>query len=140
MALSNGPSRPAGRRAPYGATGLPSAGPGRRAGGVALAGATPAGFALFFQNYSTFLAQPGIYLGGSVGQARVAWARVRARAPDASGEARGRARLRGRFEWSVLDWNEPAIGFYKKLGAVPMGDWTIFRVTGDALQRLGSDE
>jgi RimJ/RimL family protein N-acetyltransferase len=42
----------------------------------------------------------------------------------------------GRFEWSVLDWNEPAIGFYKKLGARPLDDWTIFRVTGDALAKL----
>jgi RimJ/RimL family protein N-acetyltransferase len=42
----------------------------------------------------------------------------------------------GRFEWAVLDWNEPSIGFYKRLGAVPMDDWTIFRVSGDALQRL----
>jgi len=44
----------------------------------------------------------------------------------------------GRFEWSVLDWNEPAIGFYKKLGAVPLNEWTIFRVTGDALAQLAA--
>ena len=95
----------------------------------------PAGFALFFQNYSTFLAQPGIYLEDLFV------------VPEARGLGYGRqlliylARLAaergcGRLEWSVLDWNEPAIGFYKKLGAVPMEDWTIFRLTGDALTRL----
>jgi len=95
----------------------------------------PAGFALFFQNYSTFLAQPGIYLEDLFV------------VPEARGFGYGRqlliylARLAaergcGRLEWSVLDWNEPAIGFYKKLGAVPMEDWTIFRLTGDALTRL----
>jgi GNAT superfamily N-acetyltransferase len=98
-------------------------------------GSTPIGFALFFQNYSTFLAQPGIYLEDLFV------------VPEARGHGYGRqllahlARLAGerscgRLEWSVLDWNEPAIGFYKKLGAVPMEDWTIFRLTGDALTRL----
>ena len=95
----------------------------------------PAGFALFFRNYSTFLAQPGIYLedlfvdvdkrGHGIGKAlliRLAQLAVE--------------RGCGRLEWSVLDWNEPSIGFYKNLGAKPMDDWTIFRVTGDALQTL----
>ena len=95
----------------------------------------PAGFALFFHNYSTFLAQRGLYLedlfvkpayrGRGVGRALLE--RLAAIAVE---------RNCGRFEWSVLDWNEPAIGFYKKLGAVPLEDWTIFRVTGDALKRL----
>lgn len=102
---------------------------------IGYAGATPAGFALFFQNYSTFVGRPGLYLEDLF---------VR---PEFRGHGFGRQLLAhlakiavdrgyGRFEWSVLDWNEPAIGFYKKLGAVPMADWTIFRVTGDALQRL----
>ena len=99
---------------------------------------TPVGFALFFQNYSTFLAQPGIYLEDLFV------------VPEARGHGYGRQLLAhlariaaergcGRLEWSVLDWNQPAIGFYKKLGAVPMEDWTIFRLTGDALTRLAGE-
>lgn len=96
---------------------------------------TPAGFALFFHNYSTFLAKPGIYLedifvlpahrGAGIGKALlIELARVAVE------------RDCGRLEWSVLDWNEPAIGFYKSLGAEPQDEWTIFRVTGDALTKL----
>jgi GNAT superfamily N-acetyltransferase len=95
-----------------------------------------AGFALFFPNYSTFLAKPGIYLEDLFVK------------PHARGDGLGLALLTeiarlavergcGRVEWSVLDWNEPSIGFYKKLGAVPMEEWTIFRLTGDALTTLG---
>jgi GNAT superfamily N-acetyltransferase len=102
---------------------------------IAMAGETPAGFALFFHNYSTFVGKPGVYLEDLF---------VR---PEWRGHGIGRALLShlakiaierdcGRFEWSVLDWNAPAIGFYKKLGAVPMEDWTIFRLDGDSLQRL----
>jgi len=104
---------------------------------IAYAGGEPAGFALFFHNYSTFLGKPGLYLedlfvvpkfrGAGLGRAlltRLAELAV--------------ARGCGRFEWAVLDWNEPAIGFYKKLGAKPMDDWTIFRVTGDALRSLAA--
>ncbi|HYE58107.1 MAG TPA: GNAT family N-acetyltransferase, partial [Rhodothermales bacterium] len=101
-------------------------------------GAVPAGFALFFRSYSTFLARPGLYLEDLF---------VR---PEYQGRGVGRALLvhlagiavqrgYGRFEWSVLDWNEPAIGFYKKLGAVPMDDWTVMRVAGDALLLLAGD-
>ena len=101
-------------------------------------GAT-AGFALFFHNYSTFLARPGLYLEDLFVQ------------PRFRGMGIGRrlmahlARLAldrgcGRFEWSVLDWNAPAIGFYRRLGAVGMDGWTIQRLTGDALQRLAGDE
>lgn len=96
----------------------------------------PAGFALFFHNFSTFLGQPGIYLEDLF---------VR---PVYRGRGVGRMLLEhlakiaverncGRLEWAVIDWNEPAIGFYKKLGAVPIDDWTIFRLTGDALRELG---
>lgn len=102
---------------------------------VASVDGQPAGFALFFHNYSTFLAQRGLYLEDLFVK------------PEFRGRGIGRALLQhlaslavergcGRFEWSVLDWNAPAIGFYKKLGAVPLEDWTIFRVTGDALKRL----
>ena len=102
---------------------------------IAEEGGEPVGFALFFHNYSTFLAQPGIYLEDLY---------VR---PEARGRGAGRlllahlARLAkergcGRLEWWVLDWNEPAIRFYRALGAQPMDDWTVFRVTGDALDRL----
>ena len=95
----------------------------------------PAGFALFFHNYSTFLAKPGIYLedlfvdpafrGKGVGKALLTHLAKLAV-----------ARHCGRLEWSVLDWNEPAIGFYKSLGAAPMDEWTVFRLTGDKLLRL----
>ena len=95
------------------------------------------GFALFFPNYSTFLAQPGIYLEDLYVK------------PHARGKGAGIALLKelarvalargcGRVEWAVLDWNEPSIQFYKKLGAVPMNDWTIFRLTGNALAKLGA--
>jgi GNAT superfamily N-acetyltransferase len=95
----------------------------------------PAGFALFFPNFSTFLARPGLYLEDVY---------VR---PEHRGKGLGRALLQrvaaiaaerqcGRLEWSVLDWNEPAIGFYRKLGAVPLHDWTVFRLTADAIRRL----
>ena len=95
-----------------------------------------AGFALFFHNFSTFLARRGLWLedlyvrpafrGHGVGS-RLLRA-VAAIALD---------RRCGRFEWSVLDWNAPAIGFYERLGATVMPDWRIARVTGDALDRLG---
>jgi GNAT superfamily N-acetyltransferase len=95
----------------------------------------PAGFAVFFPNYSTFLGRPGLYLEDLF---------VR---PEARGFGLGRelleylARLTiergwGRMEWRVLDWNEPSMAFYKKLGAEPLEDWTVFRLTGQALQKL----
>ncbi len=95
----------------------------------------PAGFALFFHNYSTWLARPGLYLedlfvlpecrGHGVGAALLArLARIAVE------------RGCGRMEWAVLDWNEPAIGFYRALGAVPMDEWTTYRVTGQALESL----
>ncbi len=102
---------------------------------IAEEGGEPAGFALFFHNYSTFLGRPGIYLEDLY---------VR---PEMRGRGTGRALLGhlarlavergcGRLEWWVLDWNEPAIRFYRSLGAEPMDDWTVFRVAGDALERL----
>jgi GNAT superfamily N-acetyltransferase len=102
---------------------------------IAYATDEPVGFALFFHNYSTFLGKRGLYLEDLF---------VR---PEWRGRGAGRALLThlariaadrncGRFEWSVLDWNEPAIKFYKSLGARPMDEWTIFRVAGDALATL----
>jgi GNAT superfamily N-acetyltransferase len=99
--------------------------------------ATPLGFALFFQNYSTFLAQPGIYLEDLFV------------VPAARGRGVGRELLkhlaqlaieRGcrRLEWAVLDWNAPAIGFYRRMGAVPMDEWTVFRLTGQSLSQLAT--
>lgn len=94
-----------------------------------------AGFALFFYNFSTFLARPGIYLedlfvqpafrGHGVGKALLQ--RLAALAVE---------RQCGRLEWSVLDWNVDAIGFYESVGARPQDEWTVYRVTGDALTRL----
>lgn len=99
----------------------------------------PVGFALFFHNFSTFLARPGIYLEDVF---------VR---PEHRGRGVGGALLRavaklaierncGRFEWSVLDWNESAIGFYKSQGADVLPDWRICRVTGKALENLAGAE
>jgi len=96
-------------------------------------------FALFFHNFSTFLGRPGIYLEDLYVK------------PHVRGRGYGRALLVrlaqiakerncGRFEWAVLDWNEPAIGFYKSLGARPVDEWTIFRVTGDALDALAAND
>jgi GNAT superfamily N-acetyltransferase len=92
----------------------------------------PVGFALFFHNYSTFLSKPGIYLEDlyvreafrthGVGTALLQ--AVRQLAVD---------RGCGRFEWSVLDWNQRAIEFYEKMGAKPMSEWTIYRLSGEAL-------
>jgi GNAT superfamily N-acetyltransferase len=102
---------------------------------IAEMAAKPVGFALFFGSFSTFLAKPGIYLedlfvlpeARGVGVGKALLLAVAKLAVDRNG---------GRLEWAVLDWNEPAIGFYKKLGAVPMEDWTTYRVSGDALRRL----
>jgi GNAT superfamily N-acetyltransferase len=102
---------------------------------IAYAGDTPAGFALFFPNYSTFLGKPGLYLEDLF---------VR---PEYRGQGLGLALMKrlaqiavergcGRFEWSVLDWNEPAIGFYESLGAKLMDGWSIVRVNGEALTAL----
>lgn len=98
---------------------------------------TAQGFALFFHNFSTFEGKPGIYLEDLF---------VR---PDARGSGLGKALLQhlaalaverdcARLEWSVLDWNTPSIGFYQALGARLMDDWTIMRVDGTALDRLGA--
>lgn len=97
----------------------------------------PEGFALFFSNFSTWLATSGIYLEDLY---------VR---PAARGRGLGRALLTrlaqlavergcGRLEWAVLNWNEPAIGFYKAIGAHPLDDWTTFRLSGEALRSLGA--
>jgi GNAT superfamily N-acetyltransferase len=93
------------------------------------------GFALFFHNYSTFLGQPGIYLEDLF---------VR---PKHRGEGHGKALLAhlaklavergcGRLEWSVLDWNEPSIAFYRSLGARPLDEWTVYRLDREALRVL----
>jgi GNAT superfamily N-acetyltransferase len=99
---------------------------------------SPVGFALFFHNFSTFLAQPGIYLedlfvvpehrGGGIGR----------------GLLKELARLAverecGRLEWAVLDWNRDAIGFYERVGARPNSEWTVYRLTGEALSALGRE-
>ncbi len=96
-----------------------------------------AGLALFFTNFSTWSGKPGLYLEDLYVS------------PSARGTGLGRALLQhlaalavergyARFEWSVLDWNEPAIGFYKSLGARPMDEWTVFRLDGDALAKLAA--
>ena len=96
----------------------------------------PAGFALFFHNYSTFLGQPGIYLEDLFVK------------PHYRGRGYGKALLErlatiarerncGRVEWAVLNWNKPAIDFYESLGAKPMNEWTVYRLTGKALEEFG---
>lgn len=98
-------------------------------------GTEAVGFAVFFHNFSTFLGRAGIYLEDLFVN------------PEKRGRGYGKALLShlaklavergcGRLEWSVLDWNEASIRFYKSLGAVSMDDWTIYRVTGDALTQL----
>jgi GNAT superfamily N-acetyltransferase len=98
-------------------------------------GDDPAGFALFFHTFSTFLGRPGIYLedlyvrpefrGAGIGRALlVQLARL------------ARERGCGRLEWLVLDWNGPAIGFYRSIGASPVSGWTVYRLTGEALEEL----
>lgn len=101
---------------------------------LAFEGETPAGFALYFFNYSTFLARPGLYLEDLFVQ------------PGLRGRGFGKALLLhlaklanahgcGRMEWTVLDWNQPAIEFYESLGARRMKEWQICRLTGDSLTR-----
>jgi GNAT superfamily N-acetyltransferase len=97
----------------------------------------PVGFALFFHNYSTFLGRPGIYLEDLF---------VR---EEARGEGIGTRLLAylaelaitrgcGRLEWACLDWNEPSIQFYKQMGSVPMDEWTVYRLQGDALSHMAA--
>ena len=99
----------------------------------------PVGFALYFFNFSTFLTRRGLYLEDLYVT------------PKCRGKGYGKQLMRhlaqvakqegcGRFEWSVLDWNEPAIGFYESLGATLMLDWRICRLTGEALDRFASNE
>jgi GNAT superfamily N-acetyltransferase len=98
----------------------------------------PAGFALFFHNFSTFLGRPGIYLEDLFVK------------PEFRGRGYGRALLAhlaeiarerncGRLEWAVLNWNTPAIDFYKSLGAKPQDQWTVYRLTGKTLEELRAD-
>ena len=94
-----------------------------------------AGFALFFQSYSTFLAKPGIYLEDLFVKPHLRGKGI-GRALLGKLAAIARERNYGRVEWAVLDWNAPSIAFYKKLGAVPLDDWTTYRLTGDALRDL----
>jgi GNAT superfamily N-acetyltransferase len=100
-------------------------------------GAETAGFALWFRSYSTFLARPGIYLEDlfvfPAHRGRGLGRRLLARLARTAVE-----RGYGRVEWAVLDWNADAIRFYESLGAVPMADWTTYRLTGDALATLGA--
>ena len=98
-------------------------------------GGAVVGFALFFHNYSTFLGRPGIYLEDLFVE------------PEQRGQGIGKALLAelarlalhrncGRLEWSVLDWNEPSIQFYRALGAQAMDEWSVFRLTGEALRKV----
>ena len=102
---------------------------------IGYAGDDPAGFAVFFPNFSTFLGKPGLYLEDLFVEPR--WRRRglgRTLLKYVAGVAT--ARSCGRLEWSVLDWNEPSIRFYRSIGAEPLQDWTIFRLTDEALSRL----
>lgn len=105
---------------------------------IARANGDPAGFAVWFYSYSTFLSRSGLYLEDLFVL------------PEWRGRGVGRALLQhlarvavsrscGRMEWAVLDWNDLAIRFYRSLGAQPMSDWTVYRLTGDKLKRLAAD-
>jgi len=100
---------------------------------------SPVGFAVFFHNFSTWLGRPGLYLEDLFVK------------PEKRGKGHGRALLVelakiacdrgcGRMEWAVLDWNEPAIKFYRALGAKPMDEWTVFRLTRDGIAKLANSE
>ena len=102
---------------------------------LALCGAEPVGFAVFFFNFSTWLGKPGLYLEDLFIK------------PEMRGRGYGRALLVhlaqiarrrgcGRMEWAVLDWNEPAIQFYRRLGAAPNEEWTVYRLTTDGIRKL----
>jgi GNAT superfamily N-acetyltransferase len=102
---------------------------------LVLEGDQPAGFAVYFQSFSTWLGRPGLYLEDLFVK------------PELRGKGYGRALLVhlariardrgcGRMEWAVLDWNEPAIGFYRSLGAQPIDEWTVFRLTREGIARL----
>jgi len=104
---------------------------------LAFEGKSPVGFAVFFHNFSTWLGRPGLYLEDLFVK------------PEKRGKGYGRALLValakiardrgcGRMEWAVLDWNEPAIKFYRTLGAKPMDEWTVFRLTRDGIERLAN--
>jgi GNAT superfamily N-acetyltransferase len=106
---------------------------------LALEQGAAVGFAVYFFNFSTWLGRPGLYLEDLF---------VR---PDRRGKGYGRALLVrlaqiakergcGRMEWAVLDWNEPAIQFYRKLGAKPMDEWTVFRLTQEAIEQLAASK
>jgi GNAT superfamily N-acetyltransferase len=106
---------------------------------IAYLGKEPAGFALFFHNYSTWLGKRGIYLEDlfvrpSARKHGVGFALLQAIARLAI------ERDCGRLDWSVLNWNELAISFYKRIGAKPMDDWTTFRLAGDALAHVAGAE
>ena len=102
---------------------------------LAFEGNRAVGFAVYFYNFSTWLGRPGLYLEDLFVS------------PEDRGKGYGRALLVrlaqiardrgcGRMEWAVLDWNEPAVKFYRKLGANPMHEWTVFRLTGDEIAKL----
>ena len=104
----------------------------------ALEGETEVGFALYFHNFSTFLGRRGLYLEDLFVL------------PEHRGKGYGKALLQrlaaiakeegcGRFEWWCLDWNQPSIDFYKKMGAIPMGEWTVYRITGDTLDKMAAE-
>ena len=106
---------------------------------IGFVGETPVGFALFFQTFSTFLARPGMYLEDIFVP------------PQFRGNGYGRQLLAhlagiavergyGRMEWSVLDWNELALGVYRRIGARAMDEWTVHRLTGDTLRRLAESQ
>jgi GNAT superfamily N-acetyltransferase len=106
---------------------------------IAEANGEPAGFALFFHNYSTFLGQPGLYLEDLFVRPRFRGLGLGKRLMQELARI-ALARGCGRFEWSVLDWNTPAIEFYRRLGAVGMDEWTVQRVSGAALHALADPE
>ena len=104
---------------------------------LAFVGDEPAGFALYFHNYSTFLSKPGIYLEDLYVRDQFRAQGIGTALLTTVGEL-AVERGCGRYEWSVLNWNKRAIEFYEKMGARPLSEWTVYRVAGEALKKFGS--
>ena len=104
---------------------------------LAFLGSEPAGYALFFHSFSTFLGRPGLYLEDLYVKPQYRGSGIGTKLLGQLAQIASE-RMCGRMEWAVLNWNEPSIGFYKSIGARPLDEWTVYRLTGDQIGRLGA--